>query len=350
MDEVTKKYPTQKAWGCPCCQACFSSRTEWHSHEKQHVEAVHWEGKNGDALVKGWSWETLFRSSLLTSSFLKDAASFYDWRNCNWRRGSDTWKELQFVLEKYELPPDVARHYGDSPMRTAEDLVSYAHQVLSTGNCNFQQLPSSIAPNTAVSPILSNFPSAIAPCEGTGHHIPSSNGYSIGHEQYTDHDANQPGMCFDTTIQTSTQQPRRWPSTTDSHSLYNPGLQQTRLDMPAYTTAHSGMLAQSCHLPSAHEPKKLKGKWSVLSLRGSHTSSREQVLPAPGSIVPLAVFQAAAEREALTRQHIFAGMTSESIPQDEATDFPMATQSSGNPCTWLDAGFDPAKGLHQRQY
>ena len=235
-------------------------------------------------------------------------------------------------------------------MRTAEDFVSYAHQVLSTGNCNFQQLPSSIAHKTAISPILSNFPSAIARSEGTGHHLPSPNGYSIGHEQYTNHDVHQPGMCFDATIQTSTQQARRWPSTTDSHSLYNPGLQQNRLHMPAYTTAHSSMLTQSCHLPSSHEPKKLKSKWSVLSLRGNHTSSREQVLPAPGSIIPLADLQAAAEREALTRQYIFAGMTSESIPQDEATDFPMATQSSGNPCTWLDAGFDAAEGLQQGQY
>lgn len=349
MDEVTKKYPTQQAWGCPCCQACFSSRTEWHRHEKQHAEAVHWVGKNGDAIVNGWSWETLFRSLLLGSSFLKEAASFYDWKNCNWRQGPATSKELQFVLEKYELPPDVARHHGVSPMRTAQDLVSYAHQVLSTGSCNFQQLPSSTTHNTAISPILSNFPSTISRSEGTGHHLPSANGYSIGHEHYTNHDANRPGIYFDATIQTSTPQACRWPSTTVSHSSYNPGLQQTKLHMPAYTTAHSGILTQSCHLPSSHEPRKLS-KWSLLTLRGSHPSSREQVSSAPGSIIPLADLQAAAEREALTRQHIFAEMTSESIPQDEATDFPMATQSPGNSCTWLDAYFDPAEGGQQGQY
>lgn len=340
IDDATKQYPKQKAWGCPCCQACFPNRTDWHSHEKQHVQAVCWEGKNGDALVNGWSWETLSRSLLFGSSCLKDAANSYDWRNCNWRQGGDTWKELKFVLERFELPPDVARHHEQSPMRTAEDVVSYAHQILSTGSCDFRQLPSSVARNSSIPPILSNYPSAgdgtndnvyqhlRVPTPNIGHRPPRSNQYSAEHEQMP------------------IQQAGPLPFGTNDHPLYNKGLQQIGLHDSAYPISHSGAITQQTPLQSFSEFKKLKGKLSFRKLRASPMLSKAQASTAPIPLIPLAAFQAAAEMEALTPQHIFVTQYLQGVSQDESADFPMATQSSGNHSTW----FDPTEGTQQGQY
>lgn len=353
MDKAIRKYPPQKVWGCPCCLTCFSSRKEWHNHEENHIQAVHWDGKNGDTLINGWSWMTLFGSLLLRSSFLKDAASRYDWESCNWRQGEEICRKVKFVLERYELPPDTARYHDNSPLRTAEDFVSYAYQMLTVGKFDFQQLPSSNARKTAVLPIVSNTPGANTQRKGTdahihkdlrfltqsvGHHTANLNGCGAENEHQSDHDGGQPSTGCDATMQMSAEPAHRWPFEIESNPLYNASFRQDGLQVPEYPGAQSGLLTQSCHSPLATEPKKLKGKWSLRNLRGCPTGIKGQLSTTMPLHIPLADFQAAAASTALTPQDIFGIMSSQVSQQDPSTDFLMTTETSGNHSTWFDQG------------
>jgi hypothetical protein len=339
MEAATKKFPTQQAWGCPCCRACFSNRTEWHNHEKKHVEAIQWGGKNGDAIVNGWSWETLFQSLLFDSSCLKDAVNSYGWRNCKRRLGVNTCKELQFVLERYALPPEVARHHDDSPMRIAEDFVSYAHQILSTASCDFQHLPSSIALNWAISPVLSNFPCAREgaseqdvriPTPYFAHCSPRSNQHNVDHQQVP------------------TQQGGPWPSATDNNPLYNNGLQHNRIRVSAYANVISDAPTEHSLPQSSHESKRVKGKFSLRNLRANHTASKGQPVPVPEPIFSLAAYQAAASLHALTPQNIFGTQSySQDMLQDGSTELPTPIQGSGDPFIWFDPTDDPQYGQYR---
>jgi hypothetical protein len=73
IEEVEQDFPKQKAWGCPCCVACFYNLEDWGDHEKAHGQSVMCHDKNGDTKIVGWEWTTLVASLIFGSENLRDA-------------------------------------------------------------------------------------------------------------------------------------------------------------------------------------------------------------------------------------------------------------------------------------
>ena len=345
MKKATRSYPPQKAWGCPCCQACFNSREEWYIHEKQHKHAVHWEGKNGHVVIHGWSRKTVFESLLLNWNSPSDVASSYDWQNWNWQQGSDAWQRVKFVFERYELHPDVALRHQVSQMMTLEDFMYYAYQMLATETCSPKLLPSLTSQTTGISPNSSYFSNTdVQHTETNRHihkdlpiltqslvyHVPSRKKQRVEIERQIDHDVSYSSIPSSTVVQASAKVLHEQQVAISNKPLYSNGLQQVRMQGSAASNADLDMLSQPCRSPSSKEAKKLRGKWSLRNMRGGTAGSKGQV-----STVPLAYYHAAAAPDALAPTNVLDMMSTQNFPQDTFLDCPMATENSP---TWLDLG------------
>ena len=353
MEKATRRYPQQKAWGCPCCRACFSKREEWYIHEKQHCEAVHWEGKNGHVVIYGWSRKTLFESLLLNWISPRDVASSYNWQTWNWQQGGDAWQKVKFVFERYELRPDVAHYHEVSQLRSLEDCMSYAYQMLNFGTCNLKLLPSLNNQTTAVSPNSPNFSNTdIQRTETNRHihkdlpiltqpltyHVPSRKKQRVEVEQEIDRGVSYSSIPSGAVAQASAEALHEQQAAISNKPLYTDGLQQVGLQGCAASNANFDMLSQPCHSPSAKETKKLRGRWSLRNIRGAAAGSKGPVSTTPASIIPLASYHAAAATNALAPTDVFEMMSTQTFPQDAFLDCPMATEDSEPSCTWFDPG------------
>jgi hypothetical protein len=350
MKKATRSYPPQKAWGCPCCQACFTSREEWYIHEKQHRQAVHWEGKNGHVVIYDWSRKTLFESLLLNWNSLRDAASGYDWQNWNWQQGGDTWQKVKFVFERYELYPDVALYHQVSQMMTPEDCMYYAYQMLANETCSLKLLPSLTSQTTAISPNSSYSSNTDVQrtesnryihkdlpilTQSVVYHGPSRKKQRVEIERQIDHDVSYSSIPSGTVVQASAEMLHEQQVAISNKPLYSYGLQQVGMQGSAASNADSDMLSQPCRSSSSKEAKKLRGKWSLRNMRGGTPVSKGQVSTAPASIIPLAYYHAAAATDALAPTNVLDMMSTQNFPQDTFLDCPMATENSR---TWFDLG------------
>jgi hypothetical protein len=347
IEDAEQEFPKQKAWGCPCCVACFYNLEDWRDHEKAHGQNVMCHDKNGDTKIVGWEWNTLVASLIFGSEHLRDAATAFNWGNYTCSRREDVLAAVKFVLERHELPPEIARNYTISPMTAPEDCVWYAYQMCTTGQCDIQQLPSSRTHYISLSPRATTHlsrgsidtSSDESHLQGTEEYVQSFDSHAAGMREPNSgqihggrailyhHNGSQQGNSASTQSMLpspSTEIARRPPPTTVSHPLYNAGSGRQEIQMPldhgVQPLVHRH---HQSHHPALSGPRELKKKRSILERVGRFGSNK-------GPETPLSHFQTLHEPTALTPERVFHMNYPGVYSQPGSFSMPIMTETSSS--------------------
>jgi hypothetical protein len=142
LSQCFRKMADKKAWGCPCCSACFQSLDAWNKHNMDHITQ--------NERVANWNFSTMVRS-LLQQQDLATIYNRYDWFRCDWSGfGKDECWNLRLALERHVLPLGLEEYpkYSCLPILEAVALYVFntgATQRVHVDSTDTNQFPSGFA-------------------------------------------------------------------------------------------------------------------------------------------------------------------------------------------------------------
>jgi hypothetical protein len=184
----------KKAWGCPCCIACFDTLRAWNEHKISHRHQVQ------NEKVANWFFGTMVLS-LLRHRDLLPASCKYDWSRCSWDHMKKNQSQtLRFALERHVIPSNMFNNEIYSRLSMPESLVLHTFTLGTVGDASAAPL-SAIGCQTSMNAVLAYNNISIDQCSGG---VPANlnfqqDGLERGHNSVSDENQQHHTSAFNVT-------------------------------------------------------------------------------------------------------------------------------------------------------
>jgi hypothetical protein len=125
LNRSVLELPPKKAWGCPCCLACFDTFAAWTRHSANHPVQ--------NNKIVGWSLGTMVQS-LILQPYIKDAIKHLPEK---YRHpaviNANAFQNLKDALERHKVPDAVQVHIDYRHLQPKEAFFRYVFRLLACG-------------------------------------------------------------------------------------------------------------------------------------------------------------------------------------------------------------------------